>query len=164
MTEKTKEKTADEMKNELIEKLGEKEKIQQVKNIEEATVLIATRTKLERDYDEDKIEVIFSTSPETKRKVLAKRPNNKEMVNIMTLSAQASRAEGSMNADNLESMVGIYQRLAKMAANLSCDKKLDEQFWDENVSFTTLQNFITELIEASQKGYSIPQETMKKFR
>jgi len=157
------EKTHEEKKKELLDKVkndkGKKQKL-----VEEATTLIATRSKLERDYDEDKIEVVFSTSPETKRKVLAKRPTNKEMIAIMMLSASASKYEGSAEPDSLVKMVEIYEKLASMAADLSVDPELDAEFWDCHVSFSTLQNFITELIDASQRGHSVSQDEMKKFR
>jgi len=149
---------------ELKQKIKESEEKKHQENIKEATSLIATRSKLERDYDEDKIEVVFNTSPETKRKVIARRPNNKEMMTIMMLSASASKYEGSADPESLEKMVDTYKELSSMASNLSVDESLDTEFWDEKVSFSALQSFITELIDASQKGSGVSQGEMKKFR
>ena len=156
--------TKEDKKEKLKKQIAKSEETKKKKHIEEATTLIATRSKLERDYDEDKVEVLFYTSPETKRKVLAKRPSNKEMITIMMLSAQASKYEGSAEPDDLMKMVDIYKELSEIAANLSVDKELDREFWDEKISFSALQNFITELIDASQKGHTVSQDEMKNFR
>lgn len=152
-----------EDKSEKFEKLRKETKKAELKKLEDVKHLLATRDKLERDYIEDTIYVTFYTSPETKRTILARRPNNKEMIKILTLSAQAARYEGSADPDALSKMVDIYDDLHKIAAKLSVDKSLDEKFWSEKVSFTTLQNFITELINESQKPGISPGE-MKKFR
>ncbi len=124
---------------------------------------IATRDKLERDYKEDLLDVDFYSSPETKRMIKAKRPTQKEMMMIMRLSAEASIYEGKMDSKSLQRMVDIYDKLPKLAASLSVDPKLDEKFWTDNISFSTLQNFITELIRVTQMG-PMTEEEMTKFR
>jgi len=148
---------------EKFKKLEKKAVDAEIKKAEKVQKLLATRDKLERDYQEDKVLVTFSTSPETKRTILARRPTNKEMIQILTLSAQASKYEGSADPDALLKMVEIYNELHKIAARLSVDPSLDEKFWSESVSYSTLQNFITELITESQQPGISPEE-FKKFR
>jgi len=65
--------------------------------------------------------------------------------------------------DSIKKMTEIYGQLANLAATLCEDKKLDEAFWSEKVSFTTLQNFISELIRVTQQG-PISEADMSKFR
>jgi len=143
-----------------------KQKINKKKttDIQEVVLQIATRDKLERDYQEDIIEVIFYSSPETKRKIQAKRPTQSEMMTIMRLSAEASIYEGRVDDKSLRKMVDIYDKLPELAESLSVDKNLDKDFWKDSVSFTTLQNFITELIKETQRGTGIPEEDIDKFR
>jgi len=124
---------------------------------------IATRDKLERDYKEDLLSVDFQSSPETKRMIKAKRPTQTEMMTIMRLSAEAAIYEGKMDPQSLQRMVDIYDKLPKLAAVLATDKNLDEAFWKTKVSFSTLQNFITELIRVTQQG-PMSEEDMKSFR
>ena len=124
---------------------------------------IATRDKLERDYKEDLLSVEFYSSSETKRMVKAKRPTQEEMMTIMRLSAEASIYEGKMDSKSLQRMVDIYDKLPQLAAKLTVDKTLDESFWKECVSFSTLQGFITELIRVTQMG-PMSSDEMEKFR
>ena len=125
---------------------------------------IATRAKLERDYKEDYLNVTFNSSPETRRTVLSRKPNQKEFIDILTLSIEASKFEGKLDSNSLSNMKEIYSNLHKMAANLCVDKTLDFKFWSEHVSFNTLQNFISELIVASQKGTGVTETEMESFR
>lgn len=154
--EKTPPKDFDELKD----KIETKKKTDTVKFIKQ----IATRDKLERDYQEDLLEVSFYSSPETQRMIKSRRPTQKEMIMIMRLSAEAAIYEGRLDEKSLNKMVEIYDNLPKLAAKLSVDKKLDEKFWTESISFSTLQNFITELIKETQKGTGISQEDLKTFR
>ena len=124
---------------------------------------VATRDKLERDYMEDLLEVSFKSSPETERMVRAKRPTQKQMLLIMTLSLQASVYEKLNSEQAISKMTEIYGQLSNLAATLCEDKKLDEEFWSDKVSFTTLQNFISELIRLTQEG-PIKAEDVQKFR
>ena len=107
----------DDKKKQLLEKIKKSDEAKINKNIEEASVLLSTRSKLERDYDEDKIEVVFSTSPMSKGKILARRPTNKEMITIMMLSAQAAKYEGSADPESLIKMIEIYKQLSTIAAD-----------------------------------------------
>ena len=150
-------------KKEAFAKLKEEVKKTQAKKIEEAKNILATRDKIERDYLEDTLLVTFSTSPETKRTILARRPNNNEMIQILTLSAQAAKYEGSADPSALISMVEIYKKLHTIAARLSIDPKLDEKFWSEKVSSSTLQSFISQLVAEAQKP-GVSPEDFKKFR
>jgi len=125
---------------------------------------IATRDKLERDFKEDLLEVVFFSSPETQRMIKARRPTQSEMMTIMRLSAEAAIYEGKMDVNSLEKMVNIYDKLPDLAASLSIDNKLDIDFWKDGISFATLQNFITELIRETQKGTGVTQEDMESFR
>ena len=145
---------------ELKERIDKKKKT----DIKEVVLQIATRDKLERDYQEDLIEVVFFSSPETKRKIQAKRPTQSEMMTIMRLSAEASIYEGKVDDKSLTKMVDIYDKLPELAESLSVDKDLDKDFWKNGVSFTTLQNFITELIKETQRGSGIPEDDIDKFR
>jgi len=125
---------------------------------------IATRSLLERDYKEDVLEVIFNTSPQTQRKILARRPTQKQMIMIMKLSAEAAIYETKFDEKSMNKMTDIYSQLNSLAAELALDDKLDEEFWANKVSFATLQNFITELIKETQKGTGVSPDEMKKFR
>jgi len=124
---------------------------------------IATRDKLERDYKEDLLSVDFQSSQETKRMIKAKRPTQTEMMTIMRLSAEAAIYEGKMDPQSLQRMVDIYDKLPKLAASLTTDKTLDEVFWKTKISFSTLQNFITELIRVTQQG-PMSEADMESFR
>ena len=146
--------------DELKEKISKKKQV----DVQEVLKQIATRDKLERDYEEDILQVTFNSSPETKRTIKAKRPTQKEMLTIMRLSAEAAIYEGKMDSDSLNKMLGIYEKLPELAASLVVDKKLDTKFWTEKVSFASLQNFITELIKETQKGTGISDEDLKSFR
>ena len=152
------------LKEKKIAEIKEKSGKTTEKKIEEARKLISTRSKIEGDYDDDLLKVTFDTSPETRRTILAKKPTNKEMITIMKLSAQAAKYEGSADPDSLIKMVEIYEQLSGIADKLSVDKTLDEEFWNEKVSFSTLQGFITNLITESQRGTGVTEEELKKFR
>ena len=141
-------------------KLKEKDGVDQEKLIKQ----IATRDKLERDYEEDILSVEFYSSPETKRMVKAKRPTQVQMMTIMKLSAEAALYEGRGDASSMDKMVSIYDKLPELAATLCVDRMLNKDFWSNKVSFSTLQNFITELIKETQKGTGVPGEEMKSFR
>lgn len=125
---------------------------------------LATREKLERDYKEDSLYVTFNSSPETRRTILARKPNQEEFIKILALTIEAARHEGKLDDKSLTRMKEIYEGLNQMAASLSVDNKLDEEFWAKHVSFTTLQNFITELITESQRGSAVTEDEMKSFR
>lgn len=106
----------------------------------------------------------FNSSPETRRTILARRPSQKEFLEILNLSIQASKFEGRGDPDSLERLGEIYSGLPKIAATLCVDKTLDEKFWRGSVSFSTMQNFIGELVNESQKTSEINSEEMKSFR
>jgi len=151
-------------KAERYEDLGKKSKKSSTVKKEEFVKQLATREKLERDYKEDHLYVTFNSSPETRRTILARKPNQEEFINILSLSIEASRYEGKLDEKSLARMKEIYSGLHSMAASLSLDKRLDKEFWAKYVSFMTLQNFITELITESQKGSGVTEEEMKSFR
>lgn len=146
-----------------VDKLKGKVAKKEQTDVESIIKQVATRDKLERDYFEDLLEVIFSTAPGIKRMVRAKRPTQKQMLMIMTLSLQASIYEKLNNEQAITKMTEIYGQLSNLAATLCEDKKLDEKFWSECISFTTLQNFISELIKQTQEG-PIKAEDVQKFR
>ena len=160
MTEEQPKESAPKDFDELKKKIASKKKT----NEKEIIKQIATRNKLERDYLEDLLEVSFYSSPETKRMIKARRPTQVEMMTIMRLSAEAAIYEGKLDNESLQKMVDIYDKLPALAAKLSVDGTLDEEFWKTSVSFSTLQNFITELIKETQKGPGIPSEDLKNFR
>lgn len=146
-----------------IEKLKGKIVKKEGADLESLIKQVATRDKLERDYFEDLLEVEFFTSPETKRMVKARRPTQKQMLLIMTLSLQASIYEKLSSEQAISKMTEIYGQLSNLAATLCEDKKLDEKFWSECVSFTTLQNFIGELIRMTQQG-PVGEPELESFR
>lgn len=143
------------------EQLRSKAKVQTVEEIKD---LVSIRNRIERDYNEDVIEVEFSTSPSTKRTVKAKRPTTVEMVSIMEISSVASIYEGSGKPESLSKMIEIYKKLSTIAASLCIDKKLDKDFWDNKVSSNTLQNFITALISEAQRSTRVLEKDVQKFR
>jgi len=146
------------------EALMEKDKNTKSVKKEDYIKQLATRERLERDYKEDSLYVSFNSSPETRRTILARKPNQEEFLKILALTIEASRYEGKFDDKSLARMSEIYGNLHKMAASLSIDDRLDEEFWAKHVSFNTLQNFITELITESQKGTSVSEEDLKTFR
>jgi hypothetical protein len=152
---KTPEDKIAEMKGKIAKKEGS--------DIEAIIKQVATRDKLERDYFEDLLEVEFYTSPETKRMVKARRPTQKQMLLIMTLSMQAAIFEKLNSEDSIKKMTEIYGQLSGLAATLCDDKKLNEEFWSDKVSFTTLQNFIGELIRVTQQG-PVGEKELDSFR
>jgi preprotein translocase subunit Sss1 len=150
---------------EKFKKLEEKIKKSEGINKEDVVKQFATREKLERDFKEDKIIVTFNSSPETRRSVLARKPNQKEFIDILDLSVQASRFSGKGDIESLEKLKTIYSNLNKIAAGLCIDKSLNAEFWQSSVSFATLQNFISELINASQQpSGGITESDLKSFR
>ena len=124
---------------------------------------IVTRDLLERDYKEDLLEVVFTSSPGVSRKIKANRPTQKQMLMIMRLSAEASVYENQNTVKSTEKMTEIYGQLNELAAELCVDKKLDKKFWSEKVSFTTLQNFITALVAKANEG-PISGDELDSFR
>jgi len=152
----------DKQKQQLSE-LKSKIKKEKDNKMQDAVKMIATREKLERDYEEDLILVTFSSSAETKRTVKAKRPSQEEMMTIMRLSAEAAIYEGKMDPQSLKRMVDIYDQLPTLAGELSVDKTLDKEFWTKKVSFATLQNFITEVIRTTQTG-ALSSKELDSFR
>ena len=160
MPEEQKDKSPPKDFDELEEKISNKKQEDTKKVIKQ----IATRDKLERDFKEDLLEVVFFSSPETQRMIKARRPTQAEMMTIMRLSAEAALYEGKMDAKSLDKMINIYDGLNDLAASLSVDKALNSDFWKNKVSFSTLQNFITELIRETQKGVGVSQDDLEKFR
>jgi len=158
------EEDAEDKKKQQLQDL--KSKLNKEKQDKETEVIkqIATRDKLERDYDEDILYVTFQSSPETKRTIKSRRPSQVEMMTIMRLSAEAALYEGKMDAESLKRMVDIYDRLPELAEKLSVDKKLDKEFWTDKVSFSTLQNFVTEVIRVTQQGTGPTQDEIESFR
>lgn len=162
--EKPVEVSAEEKKKQQLQDL--KGRINEDKQVKTTDVvkMIATRDKLERDYEEDILFITFQSSPETKRTIKSRRPSQVEMMTIMRLSAEAALYEGKMDADSLKRMVDIYDRLPELAEKLAVDKTLDKKFWTINVSFSTLQNFITEVIKVTQQGTGPTPEDLESFR
>ena len=80
------------------------------------------------------------------------------------MSVEASSLENQTTDAANKRLIDVYGKLNKLAADLSTDETLDEEFWKENVSFQTLQNFITELILAFQRGGALSEEDLESFR
>jgi len=145
------------------EKFKEKAEKKEEKDFQQIIKQIATRDKLERDYKEDLLNVEFYSSQETKRTVKARRPTQEEMISIMRLSTEAAIYEGKMDSKSIQRMLDIYDQLPKIAAKLSVDTLLNEEFWKTKISFFALQSFITELIKANQ-ATPVTEAEMKSFR
>jgi len=143
-----------------------KGKIKKQKTVDTSQIIqqIATRQLLERDYNEDLVDVIFETSPGVKRKVQARKPTQKQMLMIMRLSAEAAIYETRLTDKKaIDKMTEIYGELNNLAAELCVDKKLDATFWSEKTSNTTLSSFVGELIRVTQSG-PMGGEELEKFR
>ncbi len=153
-------KTPLELEKEKLEKKVEKK---EQGDLQEILKQIATRDKLERDYKEDLLNVVFNSSIETRRTIKARRPTQEEMISIMRLSTEAAMYEGRMDQKSIQRMLDVYDQLPKIAAKLSVDTTLNEEFWKTKISFFSLQSFITELIKANQAG-PVSEEEMKSFR
>ena len=79
MPEKTKQEIHKEKVKEFKKQVNKKDKITTREIIEQ----IATREILERDYKEDTLEIVFNSSPSTRRKVISHRPTPKQMSEII---------------------------------------------------------------------------------
>lgn len=124
----------------------------------------ATRSMLERDYDEDIIPVKFKSSPQTERVLAAHRPNNAQMIKMISLGIQISKLQTNPDT-NVEDLDNVLSELAKIAEELTIDKSLNSEFWQKKVSSNTLQGFINALMSSAQNDYSgITEEEMKTFR
>lgn len=149
-------------KNMTHNELKKKSNEQKTSNVKD---MLEIRKRIERDYEEDVMDVSFNTSKETTRCVLAKQPTNSEMINILEMSADANRFEQSKDSDALYKMLKTYKKLGKIASDLSIDPKLDEDFWNNKVSSQSLQNFISALIITAQSGGgSVSKKDMENFR
>lgn len=154
-------KTLDERKEEFAKELKKKTKT----DTKDFARQLATRERLERDFKEDKILVSFQSSPETRRTIEARKPNQKEFLKILNLSIQASKFEGKGDPESLEELGKIYSSLNGIAADLSLNKTLNKEFWQTSVSFSTLQNFIGELLNKSQSTTGgMTESEMSSFR
>ena len=125
---------------------------------------LATREKLERDFQEDLIYVTFDTSSETKRTVLTRRPTHSEMFEIIRLLMAVSSFTGlEASKEEQEKFEEAYAKLPKIAASLCVQPKLDEEFWSKKATWNALQNFISAVIEASQSP-TISEKELTSFR
>jgi len=135
------------------------------KEMEDVIEKIATREKLERDFREDILKVVFETSPETKRMVLARRPTHDEMIRLIKIVAATSAYNmDTMTKEEAEKLEQAYAELPKIAAKLCIDKKLNEEFWSKIATWNALQNFLNAVIAKAQEITSISPEEMKSFR
>jgi preprotein translocase subunit Sss1 len=160
----SKEKNNKEEVKKRLKEIEEKSKKKDKKNKLSVAEQLATRSKLERDYDEDTIYVSFRTSPETKRTVLAKRPNNKEYIEVLKLGIQAARFEKSQDPKVIDELTNVISKFSEIAGKLTIDESLDEEFWSNNISSLALQDFINSLIEKSQEFGGVSESDMKSFR
>ncbi len=131
---------------------------------EKAQKIISTRDRLERDYNEDVLRVTFQTSSETFRTLEAHKPTNKEMSTIMVLAGRALKAEQSNDPDDILELSKIYSTMAGIAAKLSVDETLDEEFWDGSIGSDMLSNFINGIVTTTQRRSGVNPEDMKSFR
>lgn len=151
--------TADKWK-EFEDKLKKTEEKKALEFLQE----LATREKLERDFEEDRIYVTFHTSPETKRTILTRRPTHSEMFEIIRLLIAVSNFSGpGAPPEERKKFEEAYSKLPKIAASLCVQPRLDEKFWSEKATWNALQDFITEVISASQKP-NITDKELESFR
>ena len=147
---------------ERIAKLKESSKKQDDKEIIKQ---VATRNILERDYVDDTVEVIFSSTPGVKRKVRARKPNFLETIDILKLSAAIGEMTSNPGTTNWDKIEESYRRLPELAAQLCIDEKLDADFWSNKQSFAALQTFVTELVVESQQDIGgITRDDLESFR
>ena len=126
--------------------------------------IVATREILERDYNEDTIEVIFNSSPSTRRKIISHKPTGEQMTELMMLNAQAIILENQPSNENIVSkLTKVYEKFGELAANLTVDKKLDKEFWNTKVSTNALNSFISELMRIVFQG-PLQERELEKFR
>lgn len=145
--------------DELKGKITKQEKV----DTEEIVKQIATRNILERDYNEDLLEVVFNTSPGIRRKLQARKPTPKQMTTILQLNAKAIILGNRVDEKSVNAMTEIYKDLSDLAADLAVDKTLNSDFWFNKVSTMTLQNFIGELIRVTQQG-PMTEKELSSFR
>jgi len=163
MAEKEEVVTTASSKEEAIDKIKQGMKKQGKKETMDYQSQIATRDKIERDFKEDILRVSFSTSPETKRTVKATRPTQRQMITIMKLTAEAMMYENRTDQKSLDKMLSVYSELPKVAAELCVDKSMNEEFWVDRVSFSSLQDFITNVMIKAQSG-SLEEGELESFR
>ena len=158
--EKTKEEIHKEKVEEFKKKVDKEEKIDKRELID----LVATRELLERDYKEDTLEVIFSSSPSTRRKIISHKPTPEQMTKMMRLNAEALIYETKpTNPKIVEELTSVYDKFAELAANLTIDKKLDKEFWNTKVTTYALNSFINELMTVVIQG-PLSESELSKFR
>jgi hypothetical protein len=112
---------------------------------------IATRDLLERDFKEGILRIPFKTSSDTNRVIKAYRPNQKQMIIMMKLTAEAMLYDNTSDPKNLSKMVNIYEQLPKLAEELSVDKKFNQTFW-ETAPVDVLMGFVMAVMAISQTG------------
>ena len=151
-------------KEEALKLLKEKSKKADEKRVIDVMRNLATRDILERDFQEDTLIVVFETAPGVKRAIEARRPTHREMMDLMRLSILAGKFEGIGDAESLDAMNKVWKDFGKIAADLSKDPQLDQDFWENRISATALQNFISELITTAVRGTNLPNEEIEKFR
>lgn len=151
-------------KKEAIERLQKKIKNKESEEKKRLLALFATREKLERDYKEDIICVTFQTSPTTKRTIEARKPTHSEMITILRLLSEVASISGKEISPKVaKNLTEAFEELPKLAAELTTDPSLDEDFWKNKISFQALINFITSLMEESNKP-PISKEELENFR
>ena len=136
----------------------------EAKQTEEILKQIATRNKLERDFNEDLLQITFKTSPETERTILSKRPSHDQVVEILRIMTSAAMIDKVEDPEKLHKITSDYAKLPKIAAELSVDKSLDEKFWSKTASSMALQNFLNAVIAKSMEPVGLTPSEMKSFR
>lgn len=144
--EKTKAEIHQEKVKEFKEKIEKKDRVSKKEIIDQ----IATRDILERDYKEDTVEVIFKSSPSTKRKLLCHKPTPNQLGEMMIF----------LSKPNSETTI---KKFVELASELTLNKQLNEEFWGNRTSTNTLISFINELMMVAIQG-PLSEGELDKFR
>ena len=158
------EKTKEEIHKEKVEEF--KKEVNKDKKVSQREIIdqIATREILERDYKEDTMEIIWQSSPSSRRKIISHKPTPEQMTQLLKLQAQAIMFENQpTNSKTIENLTGIYEEFANLAAILTTNKTLNKEFWFKKTGMQSLTSFINELMRRTIQG-PLPESELDKFR
>jgi len=82
--------------------------------------------------------VTFKTADGKERTIKAKKPSHYQMLKLLTLSIKISELSGKTDATSQKELIKIMADLPKLAAEISIDDKLDEEFWSKGVTSDAL--------------------------
>ena len=158
------EKSKEQIHKEKVEEF--KKEVDKNKEVSRREIIqdFATREILERDYKEDTMDIIWQSSPSSRRKIKSHKPTPEQMTQLLKLQAQAIIFENQpTNEKTIEKLTGIYEEFAELAATLTVKKDLNKEFWFKKITMQSLTNFINELMRTTIQG-PLPESELDKFR